>query len=1013
MGSNKSQNKECPCLPALLAEKYLDIEQNIFVVIDSDQKVSMINRKGCELLGYSKEEIIGKDWCDNFLPKRIIEPTREVLKKVMAGELEETEYHENPILTRNGEERLIAWHNAYLHDESGSIISAISSGEDITERRKAETRLAQILDFLPDATFAIDLEGRIILWNKAIEQMTGRNAKEMLGKGNHEYAVPFYGKRRPGIAGLILKPDKRIERTYSQFQRSGDTLAIEVHIPDMRGKEVFLWATAKPLYDEKGLMVGVIESIRDITKSKKAEMRLKESEERYSTTVQQTNALVYDYNVLTGDIIWAGNIKGLTGFSDSEFSGTTISRWEKMIHPADRAQALEALNEAEKWKKRYLVHYRFLKKSGKYFWAQDVGVFLYDKKGIAYRMLGVMRDVSPLLEAQEALKSSEENHRTLVNQLTEGLIVAQGPKPKIVFANPALSKILGYTNEELLAMPPQKVMALVHPEDRKMFFERFNARLQGKKVPSSYEFRGVRKDRRKIWLSISSNRITYRGQPSIQAAFTDITEQKNALEALQDSEKKYRTLTENMNDVIYSINKAGVITYISPSVRQYGFSQAKMLCRHFTEFVLPDDMGKVMENFKRSIETGREFSTMFRVRTKDGGILWIEDNGKLQYEDSGAVAGITGTLRDITERKAAEDQLKESEEKFRKIIESSHDLVMLTRPDGVIDYLSPACWKVLGWKPQDLAGKKVSVTHPEDRERVWASLSKAMEGESGTGLEYRVITKSGSVRWVSHAWSPIMVGGKLHLIASVVQDITGRRKSQEKLINQKEQIAQLSKMKERFMADMTHELKTPLSVIMLNLEMARKLNPATQRKELDSCFDLMWRNSKRLSRSVEQIMQLTKAASVDLAPSRFHLTDVISEVCDEYLPLARMKGIRVEIEGPDIEMRGNKHFLAMAVSNLVSNAIKFTPHGHVSINWEPAGYNVIISVSDTGVGIMPGNFEKVFHKFFKEDHDSPGSGIGLAISADVIARMGGRMEFESIRGKGSTFRIILPKEVSK
>jgi|GEM_PF-3729849 len=485
-----------------------------------------------------------------------------------------------------------------------------------------------------------------------------------------------------------------------------------------------------------------------------------------------------------------------------------------------------------------------------------------------------------------ALKESEEKYRLLVDNSLQGIIIATGPSPNIIYANPAISKMLGYSVRKLTSLKPKQVMELVHPEDRKDFFRQFRNRLSGKKAAPNYTFRGIRKDGDIRWFEVSAGRFIYRGKPALQATFID-----------------------------------------------------------------------------------------------------------------------------ITERKEAEDALRESEEKFRSMIEASHDLIMLTNIDGTVAYLSPTCDKVLGWDPEKIVGTRPSIFHPEDSAKVEAALGRALQGESGENLQYRVITQDGKVRWVSHSWSPLKLYGKLRMVASVVQDITERKKNMENLIRQKEQIEELSMVKERLMADITHELKTPLSVIMLNLDMARKMDPVKQRDALQDCFNLMWRNSMRLSRSVDQIMQLTRMASADVSTARFSIPNMMFGICSEYTPLAEAKGIEFTVGGPEIEINSNQHLLTMAVSNLVSNAIKFTHTGKVSIRWMKSGGYLIINISDTGIGIKSESKAKVFYKFFKEDHDAPGSGIGLAISADIVRRLGGRMEFDSVPKKGSTFRIIIPMKV--
>jgi PAS domain S-box-containing protein len=147
--------------------------------------------------------------------------------------------------------------------------------ETLTE---SERQLTDIINFLPDATFVIDLQGKVIAWNHAIEEMSGIKAEEMLGNGNYEYALPFYGKRRPILIDLVLKKNKDIEQVYSYVVKTHELLISEIMIPRLKGKRVFLWAKAIPLYDIKGNLLGAIESIRDITDYKQAEDTIRKRE---------------------------------------------------------------------------------------------------------------------------------------------------------------------------------------------------------------------------------------------------------------------------------------------------------------------------------------------------------------------------------------------------------------------------------------------------------------------------------------------------------------------------------------------------------------------------------------------------------------------------------------------------------------------------------------------------------------------------------------------------------------
>ncbi len=143
--------------------------------------------------------------------------------------------------------------------------------------KNSEQRLADIIDFFPDATFVIDKEGLVIAWNRAMEVLTGLKAEEILGKGDHEYALPFYGIRRPLLIDLVLKRSNEDVSAYYSWQREGETLVAEIYIPSFKPGGIYLWGKASPIYDTEGNLVGAIESIRDITKRKTAEIALHEN----------------------------------------------------------------------------------------------------------------------------------------------------------------------------------------------------------------------------------------------------------------------------------------------------------------------------------------------------------------------------------------------------------------------------------------------------------------------------------------------------------------------------------------------------------------------------------------------------------------------------------------------------------------------------------------------------------------------------------------------------------------
>ncbi len=270
------------------------------LVIDGDRKIIAWNRAIEEMTGVSKDEMIGKDdrECTVYFYGRRRPFLMDLLDSNHGDVDVRYDYIERkgnvlcaetyvPCVYGNKGAHVFAT-AAPLLDRLGNRVGAIESIRDISESKKKEEelkesqqQLADIINFLPDATFVIDTEGKVIAWNRAIEEMTGTSAREMLGKGDYEYALPFYGERRPILIDLVLMPEQDIEGRYENVVRSGNVLAGEVYTTRLRAGEVYLFATACILHDSKGNVVGAIESIRDITERKRVEEALIQAEQKY------------------------------------------------------------------------------------------------------------------------------------------------------------------------------------------------------------------------------------------------------------------------------------------------------------------------------------------------------------------------------------------------------------------------------------------------------------------------------------------------------------------------------------------------------------------------------------------------------------------------------------------------------------------------------------------------------------------------------------------------------------
>jgi two-component system, cell cycle sensor histidine kinase and response regulator CckA len=264
-------------------EKYRQIFENasegIYQTTPEGRYLSM-NPAFARMFGYaSPQEMIAS--VASIGPQLYVNPQeREELVRMLRQQ-DKVEGYEAEVYRKDKSRFWITINIHTVRDASGEILYFEGTNEDITERRQAEearkqseSRLARIIEFLPDATFAIDLEGKIITWNRAIEEMTGFSAETMLGKGNHEYAIPFYGERRPILVNLLFLSDDEIAKRYSFIKKDGDMLYAETDVPCVRGQNRTLWGKASLLRSEQGDVIGAIEAIRDVTDRKLLESQL-------------------------------------------------------------------------------------------------------------------------------------------------------------------------------------------------------------------------------------------------------------------------------------------------------------------------------------------------------------------------------------------------------------------------------------------------------------------------------------------------------------------------------------------------------------------------------------------------------------------------------------------------------------------------------------------------------------------------------------------------------------------
>ncbi|MBK6347140.1 MAG: PAS domain S-box protein [Bacteroidales bacterium] len=419
-------------------------------------------------------------------------------------------------------------------------------------------------------------------------------------------------------------------------------------------------------------------------------------------------------------------------------------------------------------------------RDGSTVWIEVAATLITDEKGELAEMLGVSRNITARRKAEQALRESEEKYRTLISQANDGIFITQDEVFR--FVNQAFCDITEYTASELIGRP---FIDLIAPEEIAHLTDIHRRRMAGEKVPDIYSTIGVSKSGRRVNLEFNGSTIEFEGRPASFVIMRDNTEQMKSAALISESEEKYRSLVERANDGIV-ILQDGKVRFINQMMaRILGYSVDEILDTPFVNFIAPDEREKILAIYRKR-QAGEQVPQIYEsvLIRKDGTFRPVEfNNGIITY--NGAIATQT-YIRDITERKAAEQALVESEQRYALAVEGVNE--------GIFDwnlvtnevYFSNNYKAIMGLTPDemknDLSEWDVRI-HPDDREMVLRANSDFISGKSPVyNPEYRLLHRSGEYRWILARGVCLRdESGKAYRMAGSHMDITERRQSEERL----------------------------------------------------------------------------------------------------------------------------------------------------------------------------------------------------------------------------------------
>lgn len=637
------------------------------VFIVQDGKFHYINTSAIAYAGYSAEELIGRDAYTMVHPD-----DRDMVKAKTKNMLQgkDSTPCEFRIVTKDDQIRYIIQTVSPIQYNGKPAI--LGTAIDVTERKQAENALkesermlANIIDFLPDATLAIDLEGKVIAWNRAIEEMTGVKASDMLGKGNYEYALPFYGIRRPILVDLVLKPDKKIEQSYySILEKKKDLLIVETWVPFLKWQRAFLWAKATPLYNSKGEIVGAIESIRDITQRKRLEEMLRMSEEKYRQLFATVPDAIFIFDAQTRQFIDVNeSALNLYGYSREEFLTMTLG--DITAEP----------EESEKVVKK-TIHAKVGRVPLRYHKKKDGSVFPLEASTSTFNLDGrdvicvVVRDITERKRTEEAIRESEERYRTLFENTVNPILVIDAEGTFLTGNNAALSFFQCQSEE----FSSKNLRHYLPPEEEGNFIREICSvpKMLDGTVEIQFHIHGSVK-----YLEMTVTPTMWHGKPAIIGIGKDITKRKQAEEALKESERRLADIIDFLPDATLAIDRQGkVIAWNRAMEEMTGVRAEDMIGKGNYEYAIPfyGERRPILVDLVLKPDKNVEMG-YYSILEKQKDLLIVETwvpslKGKRAYlwakasplyNSRGDVVGAIESIRDITERKHAEESLAKRE----------------------------------------------------------------------------------------------------------------------------------------------------------------------------------------------------------------------------------------------------------------------------------------------------------------------------------------------------------------
>ena len=983
-------------------------------LVDRDFRFMMVNTRFCEMVGFEEQELQKLTFKDISFPEDLAADLPNIQK---LKQCEISVYKtEKRYIRKDGQTIWGSLTVSSNFDDNGQFLYNVATLEDISRRKYAETEIKRLNERISTATrvsqvgiWDWDIKNDILEWDDQMYKLYGIK-KEVLSKAYEAWLQGVHPDDRE-YSDLVTQQAIRNEKAYNTEFR--------VVWPD--GSIHWIKASGQVFFDENHAPVRMVGVNFDITERKQAEEELKISEERYRNIFESAVIGIYR-TTPEGKILMANStlIKLLKfdSFEDLATRNLENEGFEsKKLRNEFRTRIEKdgVINIESTW----------MTKDGQPVIVNENAKAFYDNNGKVIYYEGTIEDITERKKIERDLLESEAKFRNAFQTNPDSITINQLETGIYQSVNNGFTQVFGYTAQEVIGKSSLEINMWYDPEDRKDFV----ARLKKNGSVENFEAKLYTKDKKLKDTLVSATILEFEGIPCILSTTKDITELKNTEEALRYNEALLREVGRIAQVGGWELDpEKGVSSWTEEVARIHDLDPKTKASVALSLSSYSDDSRPIIEKaVQDAINHAKPYDLELQIITHLGNLKWIRTIGHPVVEN-GKVVKVRGSFQDITQRKLYEQALRESEEKFRVLMESIPLPVTLVNKEGEIVFRNDRFLQVMGYTYEEVPSVKEwwLKAYPDEDYRQWVieTWNSAIETATKTNTdilaeEYRITCKDGVERII--IVSGIIIDDNL-LITFI--DITDRKKAEEeiRLLNEtleqrvEERTIQLKEANqelEAFSYSVSHDLRAPLRHINGFVDLLTENYADSIPEKGLHYLDVIVNASRHMGTLIDDLLQFSRTGRQEMQQTNLDMNMVLKEVINLLKPEIKERKIDWHLEQLPA-VTGDHSLLRMVLYNLVSNAAKFTKAKEtaiIQVGCIDANREYTFFVRDNGAGFDMRYAHKLFGVFQRlhTTKEFEGTGIGLANVRRIILRHGGRVWAESQLHEGATFYFTLPK----